>query len=220
LYVSLKLEAITQGMSKCFRAVAACSRLEPVPKLRPPSTTSPGSTVSNLTQATVTFSEAVADVEAEDFLINGTPATARTGSGSVWTFSFTQPSPGPVQFAWDASHAIYDLSGNRFDELGPGAIWSCTLVDTIPPTVLVTSPTPSAVVAALTQIEVTFREAVTGVDAADLTINGQAASSVTGSGAGPYLFGFAQPASGAVTVAWAGAHNIADTAQVPKAESP
>src|SRR5439155_22991382 len=41
LYVSEKLPAITQGMPLNFSAVAACSRLEPLPKFSPPTTTSP-----------------------------------------------------------------------------------------------------------------------------------------------------------------------------------
>ena len=40
-YVCEKLPAITSGMPAHFSAVTACSRLEPVPKLKPPTTTSP-----------------------------------------------------------------------------------------------------------------------------------------------------------------------------------
>src|SRR5438874_5893685 len=35
------LAAITHGMPLNFNAVAACSRLEPLPKFKPPTTTSP-----------------------------------------------------------------------------------------------------------------------------------------------------------------------------------
>ncbi|HEU0012015.1 MAG TPA: lamin tail domain-containing protein, partial [Verrucomicrobiae bacterium] len=176
-----------------------------------------GAIVSNLTQVIVTFSEAVTGLEIDDFLINGASAAARSSAGNAWTIQFTQPSPGLVQFTWDASHAIYDLAGNRFDENAAGATWSCTLVDTIPPVVRVTEPARGAVVAALTQIQLTFSEAVNGVDAADLRVNGVSASSVTGGGAGPYLYSFPQPASGLVTMSWAGGHGIADTAPVPNA---
>ena len=41
-----------------------------------------------------------------------------------------------VQFSWDASHAIYDAAGNRFDNLAPGSTWSYTLADIIAPTIL------------------------------------------------------------------------------------
>src|SRR5438034_371218 len=171
-----------------------------------------GSTISNLTQITVLFTEAVTGPEAADLLINGAPANSRTGSSNSWVFTFSQPGPGLVQIAWDGSHAIYDTSGNRFDELAPGSTWSYTLVDTIPPTVLVISPTPGAILPSLTQIEVSFKEPVTGVDASDLLINGFSASGVSGSGEGPYLFSFAQPPSGAVTLTWADGHGITDTA--------
>src|SRR4029077_5809200 len=41
LYVSEKLPALTHGIPLYFSAVAACSRLEPLPKFSPPTTTSP-----------------------------------------------------------------------------------------------------------------------------------------------------------------------------------
>src|SRR4030095_7636159 len=90
--------------------------------------------------------------------------------------------------------------------------WNYVLLDVIAPTVLTTTPTPSATISSLTQVEVTFRESVVGVDAADLRINGTPAVSVIGAGTGPYLFSFAQPPSGAVTVSWAAGHGIADSA--------
>lgn len=69
------------------------------------------------------------------------------------------------------------------------------------PMVTVLSPAANATVNALTTISVTFSEAVTGVDANDLLINNNAGLTVSGSGAGPYVFTFSQPAPGAVNVA-------------------
>lgn len=77
------------------------------------------------------------------------------------------------------------------------------------PTVSVQSPAPGSTVAALTQIAVTFSEAVSGVDGSDLVINNAAAAAVSGSGAGPYTFTFTQPAPGAVTVQFDYDHGIA-----------
>jgi hypothetical protein len=57
-----------------------------------------------------------------------------------------------------------------------------------------------------------FSEPVTGVDPADLRVNGAPATAVSGSGAGPYLFAVAQPAQGSAAVTWAPAHGIQDTA--------
>src|SRR4029434_9470876 len=77
------------------------------------------------------------------------------------------------------------------------------------PSVTVTTPTPGSTVSTLTTIAITFNEAVTGVDADDLSINGNSATFVTGSGAGPYTFTFTQPQPGTVTVDWVGDHQIA-----------
>ena len=71
---------------------------------------------------------------------------------------------------------------------------------------------PGATVGALTQAEVTFSENVLGVDAADFLVNGIAATAVAGSGAGPHVFTFTQPAAGAVAFQWAAGHGIVDTA--------
>ena len=69
----------------------------------------------------------------------------------------------------------------------------------------------------LTQIAVTFSEPVAGVEAADLLVNGQPASQVTGAGAGPYTFVFEAPAPGTVPVSWAVNHGIHDLAVSPNA---
>jgi hypothetical protein len=79
------------------------------------------------------------------------------------------------------------------------------------------APAPGATVGALTEVQATFSEPVTGVDAGDLLLNGAPATAVTGSGVGPYVFTFPQPAVGTVTFAWAGGHGIQDTAATPNA---
>lgn len=177
----------------------------------------PGTTQSNLTSITVTFSEAVAGVVASDFLVNGSGALAVSESNTVFTFTFSQPPAGPVQVRWDLNHTVYDLAGNRFDETAAGASWDYTLVDGTPPQVTTIAPVPGARVASLAQIEVGFNEAVTGVDAADLRVNAQPATNVLVTAAGTYLFQFAPAPTGSVTVAWAAGHGIRDTAPVPNA---
>ena len=72
------------------------------------------------------------------------------------------------------------------------------------PTLTGRVPAAGATVSTLTQVSVTFSEAVTGVDAADLLVNGVAATTVTGSGAVPYVFTFTQPSAGPVTFSGAG----------------
>jgi hypothetical protein len=76
------------------------------------------------------------------------------------------------------------------------------------PSVTTLSPAAEVTVSALSQISVTFSEPVTGVDADDLLINNEPSAGVSGSGAGPYVFSFTQPAPGLVSVSWDFDHNI------------
>src|SRR5262245_41500901 len=170
----------------------------------------PGSTVSSLSQITVTFSEPVVGVQASDLIINEVPTGAKSGASATYTFSFSQPPPGLVAVDFDADTGITDLAGNAFDPFAANASWIYTLADTIPPSVRTTTPVAGATIGALTQVEVVFTEAVTGVDAADLLVNGQPATSVSASAPDTFLFQFGPPAPGAVTMSWAGDHGIRD----------
>ena len=170
-------------------------------------------TVSSLSTISVTFSEAVTGVDADDLLINADAAQFVTGSGAgPYVFTFTQPAAGLVNVGWAGDHGIVGQAGTG--AFAP-SMWVYTLNDTIAPTVILLSPSASAVLASLTQVEVTFSENVTGVNAADLLVNGVAATGMTGSGAGPFVFTFTQPAAGTVTLAWAAGHGIKDLATVP-----
>ncbi|MBI5386475.1 MAG: lamin tail domain-containing protein [Verrucomicrobia bacterium] len=170
------------------------------------------STVTNLTQLTVTFSDPVLGVAADDLLINGSPAFDLSGSGVSYTFSFPQPALGPVYVSWDPGHAIRNLVGLRFVSTN---VWQYLLIDQVPPTLAFVHPTPGATIGQLTQAEVTFSEPVTGVDAQDLLVKGAPATAVSGSGAGPYLFQFARPADGSVVFSWAAGHGIRDWSATP-----
>lgn len=87
--------------------------------------------------------------------------------------------------------------------------------DTTPPTLSNVLPVPGTV-QTLSSVKVTFSEAVTGVDASDLRINGTPATGLSGSGA-TYTFTFAQPANGTVLMSWAAAPGIVDLAAAPNA---
>ena len=178
--------------------------------------------VTSLTNITVTFSKAVQGVDAGDLLINGVVATSVSGSGSNYTFTFPQPAFGTVTVRWISTHGIADMltPPHAFDTNSAGANWNYQLLDSVPPTVTSINPLPGSAVSALTSISVTFSELVTGVGAADLLINSSAAAGLTGSGAGPYVFSFAQPALGVVNVAWAGGHGIADLSGNPFSPTP
>lgn len=162
-----------------------------------------GSFVNNLTQLTVTFSESVSGVNASDLLLNGKAATSVTGSGATYTFTFAQPNASAIAVTWATAHGIRDLaaSPNAFDAAAAGATWTYATVDNVPPALASLTPAASATVRSLQKITLLFDEPVTGLSAGSLTINGVAAQSLAGSGAGPYTFEFTQPATGTVAVA-------------------
>jgi hypothetical protein len=86
-----------------------------------------GSTVTNLTQISVTFTEPVSGVDATDLLVNGVPATGLNGSGSSYLFSVLQPPDGTVNVTWAAGNGIFDLADvpNAFNGAASG--WNFTL---------------------------------------------------------------------------------------------
>jgi acid phosphatase type 7 len=174
-----------------------------------------GSAVVNLTSLAVNFSEAVSGVTSGDLLINGNPATGVTGTNGTYTFSFPQPNATLINVSWAANHGIRDraTAPNAFDANGPGATWSYSTVDNVPPTVASLIPAAFASVRSLRQVTLSFDEPVQGATAGSLTINGAAALRMTGSGAGPYTFEFDPPATGVVQVALSGA--VWDLASAP-----
>jgi hypothetical protein len=178
------------------------------------SVTPPAGSVTRLHQITVRFSESVNGVDAADLLINGRPALAVNGSGSIYTFDVTPPADGTVYVGWEGRHGIADFENpaKPFDSYGPGATWQYQLTDTVAPVIANLQPAAGAAVPSLRTIEVTFDEPVMGVDAADLRVNGVPTTGVTGTGAGPYAFQFPQPTSPTVTVSWATGHGIRDLA--------
>ena len=173
-----------------------------------------GASVSNLTQMRVIFSEAVTNLEARDLLINGVPAASVSGGGSNYLFTFAQPNGTLVQVSWAANHGLTDLAAvpNAFDAGAASANWVYHTFDNVPPTVVLLTPTAGATVRTLTQISALFSEPVQGVAAEALRVNGQAAASVSGAGAGPYVFRFSQPPTGQVQVAWAPGQLVRDLA--------
>ncbi len=78
------------------------------------------------------------------------------------------------------------------------------------PEVTVVLPEPGALVPSLSSVEVQFSEAVKGVDAADLTANGVAATGVTEVSPGQYVFVLANPAPGKVNLGFRAGHGITD----------
>ncbi len=85
-----------------------------------------GSTVDELTQVEVVFSEPVTGVDAGDLRINGiAAATARQVTPDQVVFTFAQPPAGPVRFSWADGNGITDVLGKPHP-LSAGD-WSVTL---------------------------------------------------------------------------------------------
>src|SRR5262249_47545601 len=79
----------------------------------PPTITSfspPAGTRTELTSITVNFPELVQGVTADDLQLNFLPASAVSGGGSNYTFTFAQPQYGTVDISWFTNHGITDLS--------------------------------------------------------------------------------------------------------------
>ncbi|MFP6738185.1 MAG: hypothetical protein VCD34_05535, partial [Planctomycetota bacterium] len=87
--------------------------------------------------------------------------------------------------------------------------------DVTPPGILSRIPSPGSVVRRLGQVEISFDEPVSGVDASDLLVNGVPAEEVRGFDAGPYVFNFAQPPPGEVAFSWSADSAVTDRAAVP-----
>lgn len=168
--------------------------------------------VTNLTEITITFSEPVQGVDAGDMRVNDTGAQTVTGSGAIYTFRFAQPAFGPVRITWAPDSFIYDLAlpPNPFDPAGPGARIDYELVDATFPLIAAVHPPAGAALRQLREIEIFFTKSVEGVSAGALLINGAPATTVAGTGAGPYRFTAPVLADGPVELAWNPAHEITD----------
>ena len=176
-------------------------------------------TRTNLTQLTVTFSENVVGVNGSDLRLNDVAATSVTGGGSNYTFQFPQPAYGDVLVTWSIDANISDtaIPPNPFDQAHPSATFTYKLVDPTFPLISSVHPPRGATLQGLSKLDVLFSKAVTGLDLADLLINGAPATNMSGFGSGPYRFSFAPIANGNVTVSWAANHGIRDFNQPPNA---
>ena len=82
--------------------------------------------VRELAFVEVVFDANVTGVDAADLLVNGRPATGlQVYSPRDYSFEFTEPAAGPVQFSWAAGHGITDLESPPNAFAGGG--WTCTL---------------------------------------------------------------------------------------------
>jgi hypothetical protein len=93
------------------------------------------------------------------------------------------------------------------------------VTDFIRPTVTNSIPAANSILRSFRTIEVFFSEDVSGVDAADLLVNGVPATDVSSFGADQYVFTFDDPAPGLVNISWAAANGIQDLAGNPLSAS-
>ncbi|HTH46907.1 MAG TPA: lamin tail domain-containing protein [Candidatus Limnocylindria bacterium] len=144
------------------------------------------------------------------------------------SFALTAANPDPAVFA---DYALADpkttlvagdnvLAVQVFNvTLGSSDIvWDAALqatVDESAPVIVHQYPTAGAAVRELLSVEVEFSEAVTGVDASDLLINGVAATNVSSVTPAQYLFTFPKVAPGLVTIGFTKGHGITDLAGTP-----
>ena len=97
-------------------------------------------------------------------------------------------------------------------------VWDASLsftIDMDAPVLSSVLPVSGASIQQLFAVEVVFSEPVTGVDAADLLINGEGATNVTEVTPGQFVFSFPKAKAGNVTVAFRGDHAIFDKAASP-----
>src|SRR5690349_7459613 len=97
------IRAVSLGVL-CF-GISAQSAVVTIVSVNPPS-----GPVTALTQLTVTFSAPVTGVNADDLLVSLEPATAVSGGGATYTFSFDQPLYGNVSITWFEPNGITDLA--------------------------------------------------------------------------------------------------------------
>lgn len=86
--------------------------------------------------------------------------------------------------------------------------------ETKPPLLTGQTPNPGITLGSLATVAVSFDECARNVKPADMKINGRPATSVSGSGAGPYLFTFDNPGNGDVNIELVGG-SIVDFADNP-----
>ena len=178
----------------------------------------------------VTFSEAVTGVDAADFALssgstgetgNGSPVTSISGSGDTYYATVSATTDGTYNLDLVSSgHGIADESSNQLTSTTPtGADHTYTVstvvTDTTAPrlsSIERYSPSSATTGSQTLIYEVTFSEAVTGVDAADFALSSGSTGGTSGGGGGT-SGQFTQTRSPALAITLA--NTISDTITVP-----
>ena len=165
--------------------------------------------IEELKSITITFSEPMSGIDAGDLIINDYPATSVKNTNNTFTFEFEQPASGKVNAWWTPSHGIGDKASPPNSFAPKTKTWNYELLDLVAPNLANRLPLEGTV-KQFSQAEVWFSEPVQGVDSQDLMANGLTANSLSGFGAGPYVFKFSEITSGQVELTWAEDANITD----------
>lgn len=120
----------------------------------------------------------------------------------------------PYEFTWlNVPQGIHFLSAIAIDATGlssTSAVVELSASDiSQAPFAIDLNPPAQSTLSMFTHLTVTFDKPVV-VRADDLIVNGSPALSISGSGFGPYEFGFPQPLPGRVEVQWSAAHSLRD----------
>jgi DNA/RNA endonuclease G (NUC1) len=183
----------------------------------------PATTNATSVQFTVTYSEPVTGVSAQDWTLTstgviGSLVSGFTGSGTTYTVTVnTGTSDGTIRLNVVTGGTVIDLAGNL---LATGFTTGDvdTIDKTLPAVQSIVKASTDPTTATSVDFTVTFTESVTGVDATDFTITapsltGTSVSNVTGSGSGPYTVTVATGnGSGSLRLDLTGNGTVLDTA--------
>ncbi|HEV8542927.1 MAG TPA: CotH kinase family protein, partial [Verrucomicrobiae bacterium] len=149
------------------------------------------------------------NVPAGDLAYNQWAVSA--GEPAIASFSATNSAQGPVVSGTNIlAVQVFNANATSSDLFFDLSLESD--LDEVPPAVESADPPAGSTVTDFTEIDVSFTENVTGVDASDLLINGAPATGVSVISPKEYVFSFPAPPLGNVTVSWASNHGITDLA--------
>uniref|UniRef100_UPI0040484B66 Ig-like domain-containing protein n=1 Tax=Shewanella sp. TaxID=50422 RepID=UPI0040484B66 len=127
---------------------------------------------------TFTFSEAPTGFDADDVTVTGGTLGAITGTGLTRTATFTPTADSTAAASITVGTGYTDAAGNA----GVAGATQTIAIDTIAPSVLITSDVAALKAGETATITFTFSEAPTGFDADDVTVTGGTLGAITGTG--------------------------------------
>ncbi len=162
-------------------------------------------------------------------VVTNQPLSQTVGIGSNITFTVAATGTAPLAYQWrfnsvnlmNETNTTLNLNNVQPVNAGPysvvvtnvaGAITSAVATLTVLSNLTVTTVTPAdgSVVSNLNQVTVRFNKSAVGVEAWNLQINGNAATTVSSSDYTNFTFTFSQPQYGTVYMSWDPAQGITD----------